>query len=470
MFGFALDFASANRPSVIGPNGGNSATGWIIGTGTNAQVSPNGVPMWLFPDQAFGLNYCSSPVFDNITIFNSGLGPAVYYADGLYGRNTNCFIGTNGQTAIYYDGFSYSNFCRDCTIIAVATQPVGLSACVVVMSGSQYCVVEGGKLEGGAWNLITNVYAGTKFSQMWLETSGRGGVLACSDGTGVSCSLDFLFMQDDLGWQGLPLVAGICVIGVINVNINNGFIGFVAGPQQGPAPDLIVDSCTNVQVNNEWFTPGNASEMIDIYGMTNPVRVNSPQAYVPTAIFAGYTTFGVTNGSPNVTASSTAVLLQAGIYVKFASQPNTTYKVVTVNSSTGAATITPNYSGTTNAATSATEYGFPWMPESGPGQGPLILPNQEDFGINVVNMIAATGMTLWINDFLWKVIQITDTSTLLSATQKVTLPLIAGYQRTFINSTAQLLTFGGATGSTISIAAGGHASGVCDGTNWIVTS
>jgi hypothetical protein len=474
MLGFSIDFAPAFRPNITGPGGVNIALGWIIGTGASPQVNANGVPMWFTSVSANALGYVASPIFRNMGIINYGFGPAYYTWSSLYGKATNCVFGSSGPVAILHDGFSYLNTYTDCYASASGTFANGLSGAFCVLYGSQYCTWARGKIEGGAWNVIANCYAGFALEgAIWFETSGRGTILA-SGSASPSFSIKNCFVQDDLGWQGLPLVAAVVCIGIINVTIESGYLGQQIGGQND-CPSLIFDSCQNVRINGAGIAPqynsvaGTILGQIQIYNpiLNTPVIVSAAQlsadpAPIPFA-------FTLTNGSPTVGVAATANLTPNQNIV-FAAQPNTVYTVGAITSSTSFQ-ISPSYSGPNSSVNIATLLGHPWMPSNGsPGQGPLIIDAQERFGINIVNMIAASGMTLKINDFLWKVIQITDANTLLTGAVQVTLPLIAGYQRTFINSTAQTLTFGGATGNTMSAAPGGHVNGACDGTNWIVTS
>jgi hypothetical protein len=464
--GFALDFAPANIPNITGPSGNNIAQGYVIAASSAPLINANGVPMWIQTAAGNGVNYTSSPILRNIGFFNNGGGMAAFYWSALYGKSTNCVFGTSGQLGLVYDGFSYVNCVTDCFLSAAATQPTGLSAAAMVTYGSQFCVIRGGKIEGGAWNVINNAYAGFVLQgPIWLETSGRGAVLIGSDGTGPSFEGRGLFVGDDLGWQGLAPVASFLCYGVINVTISNGYSGQAVGGAQGAFPNYIFDSCQNVTLDEVTVQSGNGAPIMSMSNNGNPVRLSGTQFFAPFVVPFACT---LTNGNTTVVIGSTGNIVP-GSYITFpTAQPNTYYKIVSVTDSTHFV-ITPAYSGVTiGPGPAATVLGYPWMPESVAGQGALLINDHEYFGIHVVNMIASTGMTLWINNFLAaRVIKITDANTLLAGTVQVTLPLIAGYQRTFINATAQLLTFGGATGSTISIAAGGHASGVCDGTNWI---
>jgi hypothetical protein len=469
LVGFALDFAPANIPNITGPSGNNIAQGYVIATGTNQNISANGVPMWIQTTAGNGIGYTAAPILRNMGFSNVGGGMAAFYWSALYGKSTNCVFGSAGQLGLVYDGFSYANYVTDCFMSAAATQPTGLAAAAMVTYGSQFCVIRGGKMEGGSWNVINNAYAGFVLQgPIWLETSGRGSVLIGSDGSGPSFEGRGLFVGDDLGWQGLAPVASFLCYGVINVTIANGLSGQAVGGGQGAFPNYIFDSCQNVTLSEVTVSSGNGAPIMSMSNNANPVRLSGTQFYAPFAVPFACT---LTNGNTTQVIGNTGNLVP-GVYITFpTAQPNTYYKLVSVTDSTHFV-ITPAYSGATiGPGPTATTLGNAWMPESGAGQGALLINDQEYFGVHVVNMIASTGMTLWINNFLAaRVIKITDANTLLTGSVQVTLPLIAGYQRTFINSTAQLLTFGGATGSTISIAAGGHASGVCDGTNWIVTS
>jgi hypothetical protein len=307
---------------------------------------------------------------------------------------------------------------------------------------------------------------------IWFEYTCAGAILLSSGG-GPSASIQDCFFQSDLGLQPVTAIAVIYAISVINLLIKNGYGG---GLLQNPTPVYIFDNCQNVFLDGIYIANA-GREIINLQNQSGQfnepvgrVKVSSVQGAVPFYTFAGYTTWGVTNGSAFVPASDTIYQYDftVGQYLQFTSQPNTTYKVTHSDIPTGNLTITPAYSGTTNAATSIISLGFPWMPEDGyAGQGPLLLTDQESFGINIVNIIAAGSMTLWINDFLWKVIKITDVNVLLSGTVNIILPLIAGYQRTFINGTAQSLIFKSSTGTGITVVAGAHGNCVCDGTNWI---
>jgi hypothetical protein len=107
------------------------------------------------------------------------------------------------------------------------------------------------------------------------------------------------------------------------------------------------------------------------------------------------------------------------------------------------------------------------------GYGPVIIPMQEQFGSLVVNVSSGDGydtgsIILNGDQQLWGMVQVTDTNTLLTGSVNVVFPyLIAGYKRTVINSTAQILTFIGTHGTGVPVPSGATAVIFCNGTNWI---
>jgi hypothetical protein len=104
--------------------------------------------------------------------------------------------------------------------------------------------------------------------------------------------------------------------------------------------------------------------------------------------------------------------------------------------------------------------------------GPVIVVQQEGFGIHPVDVSAMTltaaGYVLNINDFFWSDINITDTTLILSEPGVIVLPFNQfAYTRMFTDSTSQPLTFIGETGTGIQIAPLKSASLRCDGVeNW----
>jgi hypothetical protein len=112
----------------------------------------------------------------------------------------------------------------------------------------------------------------------------------------------------------------------------------------------------------------------------------------------------------------------------------------------------------------------------GNNPGPVILPQQEGFGLHTLDISAlppdgsfgADGYSIKINDFLWSNIDITDTSHLLAADGTIVLPTYQfNYTRTFYNNTLFPLTFQGTSGSGVQIAAGKTALVRCNGTGWV---
>ena len=470
-----IDFA--NRPNVIGPGGVNYATGWVLAHCPNAQTNVNGSPCWLQVGQGGGLSYVGAPIMTNVNIsMGAHLGEGIYTWSALDGIFENCYV-NGGTRGITLAGYSYRNRMSNCSMSQGygGNNDIGVnqySWCFGVCQGSQYAIIDGGYCQGGAWNIISNVFAGISISGLWLETVGIGGIGLFGQGS-PAATLSNIFFQSDLGTTNLGnSICALYLYSLANCVVNGGYL---AANFSNATPQLIVDSCTNVSINGCWMVnnPGfpalTNQNIVKFVNQTLPVFVNTSQAYVPFTIPNVYTTFHVINGSASVTASTNTVLAIPGTYVRFDVQPNTTYVVETVDPTTGNVVLNLPYSGATTTAAVLTSYGFPWMPEDGyAGQGPLYLVAQEDFGVWVVNMIASTGMTLLINDFLWGVIRFTDDDSLLSGTVKVTLPLIAGYSRRMINTTTQSLTLGGVTGSTVTLTSNSATTIACDGTNWFL--
>jgi hypothetical protein len=466
MIGTTIDFAQ--QPTVIGPGGANFGTGYVLAKTPNPAYSTTGSTTWLLSAGSIANNYLSytgMPHFKRCTI--SGTQCAIYALASLYGEVSDSNISGSFQ-GIILDGFSYNNKIKDNQISSSITSS-GAGACVCVLGGSQYTILDGGQYDGGGWNIINNVYAGIMIENLWLETVGLGGILLNGE-SGPSASIRNCFLQDDFGRNpNVPLIAGVYASGIQHFTWEGGYCGLTA-----PAPCIIVDNVAFGSIKSvSLFAFSTALSAITFINQNRPFQLESVQALFPQFLAGVYATFTVTNGSSSIVASTSAwaTSMSVNYYLTFSSQINTIYKIATINSTTGNFTTTVPYSGVTNAGVTVTIMGAPWMPETGAsGQGPLILPNQEVFGINIVNMISATGMTLLINDFLFKSIKITDTNNLLSSTQKIILPLIAGYTRAFVNSTLQTLTFGGATGATVNIVATGNGTIVCDGTNWITVA
>jgi hypothetical protein len=241
------------------------------------------------------------------------------------------------------------------------------------------------------------------------------------------------------------------------------------------APAAVFDSCGSVELNafllaQATLLHSGSPNILSLYNQQTPVRVNSQQAFWPVVLNVTTTT-AVTNGSASAVVSSLIYqyTVMAGSYVQFASQPSTTYRVTAIatGGSTQTWTLHTAYRGTTNSATTATVISVSWIPESGSGQGPLVINSQETFGSNTVNMIAAGGMSLLVNDFLYGKIIFTDTSSLLAGGVTVTTPNIVGYQRTFINNTSKTLTISAGAGTTVAVAAGAVGRMVLLSSGWL---
>ena len=473
-----IDFAQ--QPTVTGPLNQNYGTGWILATTSNAESTVAGVPTWLQSPIGNDLTYCQGPLMTNVTINMNASG--AHMGDGIYAWNSLNAIYENvaisgGTRGITLDGFSYRNRLANMNITTGAGGygDIGInqySWCLGVLAGSQYANVDGGYYSGAMWQIVNNVYAGIGIKgPMWFETTGMGGILLAAEG-GPAATIRDVFFQSDLGQS--PTITGLCSVylsNVANCTIQGGYMG-ATFPNK--SPQLIVDNCLNVHVDGVWFAPNvtdtpsvtGIDSMVHMINQTAPVMVHSS-----TQAFFGYGapgTFHVINGSATVAATVLAST-SPGAYFVFSSQANTTYRILAVDAGTGALTLHVPYSGSTTTAATGVNNGVGWMPEDGYShQGPLYIVQQEQFGINIVNMIASTGMTLLINDFLWGVIRFTDDDSLLSGTVKVTLPLIAGYSRRMINSTTQSLTLGGVTGSTVTLTSNSATTIACDGTNWFL--
>jgi hypothetical protein len=94
-------------------------------------------------------------------------------------------------------------------------------------------------------------------------------------------------------------------------------------------------------------------------------------------------------------------------------------------------------------------FGGPWFD----GYGTVLFSAQERMN-NTINFASDANLTVGRNDFLWGILTITDTGSVLSTSRSVFLPDIGGYRRTIRNQSSKTLTVGSRYTGTVSITAG----------------
>lgn len=463
-------------PTVTGPGSVNLAKPWVCGftAPLNAGSSnPLGVPTWIFgssPTSLFG-----GPLYlRHVNITNTIGGEGIHLFGNQACTIDQCVIEATNPLTL--DNFSYVGPLRDNKLTGLNWQQSGYTACCNVINGSQYIQISGGILEaasGAGWALVTDAYAGFIGDHVWIYAGNRGQMLIGTPGAATTVELRSMFLQDDAGITPGYQVAPVYLMNIASFVWKGGYL--VNIDAYDGVPQMVVDHVNSTQLLFEWTEGVGYPELISFIsnngGLPFYVRYSFPEPVV-----SGASTVTITQGSFSVSFSNTQTPA-ANTYIQFPSaQPNSTYKIVSVTGST--AMLDKAYGGANATGTSWQSLYTPWQPETGSsGQGPLILENEAINGVTIFNVPrAGSSFTMYVNDAQAKTIEVTDNSpgagsggALLTGAFTVVVPPIVGYEQAWVNKTLQTMTVETTTGSGFTIAAGGHARGLFDGSNYVQT-